>query len=53
MNEDKKLDEEALEGVTGGKVTFEKPVYDPEELPNTGPTEEVQIPTGANFLKGE
>lgn len=53
MIEDKKLDEEALEGVAGGKVTFEKPVYDPEELPNTGPAEQTQIPAGANFARGE
>ena len=53
MNEEKELDEEALEGVTGGKVTFDKPVYDPEELPNTGPAGKVQCPVGANLLKGE
>lgn len=46
------LDEDALEGVTGGKVTFTKPVFDPEELPNTGPAERGQIPTGANMLRG-
>ena len=33
MDEDKKLDEEILEKVTGGEVKFVKPVYDPETLP--------------------
>ena len=51
--DEKELDEETLESVTGGKVRFEKPVYDPEDLPNTGPAEKVQCPIGANFRKGE
>lgn len=37
MTVEKKLDDEALEEVTGGKVLFSKPVYDPDSKEYTCP----------------